>query len=471
MRFNLSLIFAGLLFFFNPCVNMLDLLPDFIGAILIMTGLSKMYMYNANFEDAKKSAKYLLWISVLKLVLCIWTNSGHRDYTMPFTFITCVLEVIFMISFFKSLYLGVEYTLMRADSEKHVKAVNEAFTMSFIYTIGAKVLEFLPHVTDIAGQNAEFDLSAGASFRMSAAQMKVYVYIACLVFWLILGIIYVFVISKAWIKIIGDKNYAPYLKEKYDSYVELDREAFMASKIGKIYFLVTASFIFFFDFYVDAVNLVPNFIGIILMTGALFYLCKYAKTSKAAVFATGICALTVSVVKYLYMHSVHLGINHIFGVETYNYKEFSLLESKESIYFAAIFALLEFALTTALCFLCFDSIRKLFGNEKRSVALPMLSFAKVLASLAFLSGAVSNVVKTVEGHLATNEQVRGYVQNKAYIYSEKAYNDFMKNPLIAQYEKVSSVSYILVFLTAVLCAVCLLYMIRIRRFTDGVEKQ
>ena len=55
MRFNLSLIFAGLLFFFNPCVNMLDLLPDFIGAILIITGLSKMYMYNANFEDHSES--------------------------------------------------------------------------------------------------------------------------------------------------------------------------------------------------------------------------------------------------------------------------------------------------------------------------------------------------------------------------------------------------------------------------------
>ena len=100
MRRNLGLIFAGLVFFALPNFNLLDLLPDFIGAILIMWGLSKMYMYDGNFEDAKRSAKFLLWISVLRLVLCFWaTSGGRRDYLLPFTFIICVLEAIYMISF------------------------------------------------------------------------------------------------------------------------------------------------------------------------------------------------------------------------------------------------------------------------------------------------------------------------------------------------------------------------------------
>ena len=245
----------------------------------------------------------------------------------------------------------------------------------------------------------------------------------------------------------------------------------MAAKISKIYFLITVCFIFFFDFYVDAVNLVPNFLGILLMTGALLYLCKYAGTNRHLVFSVSVCALAASVIKYLYMHSVHLGINHLLGVETYHYKEFLPLESTTSIYYTAVLSLVEAALVTALCFMCLDGMRNLFKKEKRSVALPMLSFAKVLSALAFLSGAASNIVKTVEGYLATNESVRGYVQNKAYIYSEKAYNDFMKNPLIARYESVSTAAYVLMIVTAVLCTVCLLYMIRIRRFTDGVEKQ
>ena len=470
MRFSLSLIFAGLVFFFNPCINMLDLLPDFIGAVLIMTGLSKMYMYNANFEDAKKSAKYLLWISVVKFALCIWVNSGHRDYAMPFTFMASVLEIIFMISFFKGLYLGLEYTLSRADSEKLVKSSNEAFTMSFVFIIGSRLLEFLPHITDIAGQNAEFDLSAGASFRMSMAQMKVYVYIACLFCSVLLGIIYVFVTSKLWIKILRDKNYAPYLKRKYDDYKELDREAFMAGKIEKIYFFVTLSFLFFADFYIDAVNLIPNFLGHISMLAALCYLAKYTKTNKTLIVCTSIPAVAVSVLNYLYMHSVHLGINHLSGVEAYYYKEFSLLYSKESISFAVVLSSLEFLLSCGMALLCLNGMRMLFADEKRKVALPMLSFAKVLAVFAFLANGISNVVKTYEGYLMTNEVVRGYVQNKAYIYSEKAYNDFMKNPFIAHYEKISGISYVFVFAVVGISLICLLYMIRMKRFTDGVEK-
>ena len=133
MRGNLGLIFAGLLFFALPNFNLLDIMPDFIGAILIMSGLSKMYMYDGNFEDARKSAKFLLWVSVLRLVFCFWSASGgRRDYLLPFTFIICVLEAIYMIALFKGLYLGLEYTLMRAGSERLTKKTNEAFTMSIM---------------------------------------------------------------------------------------------------------------------------------------------------------------------------------------------------------------------------------------------------------------------------------------------------------------------------------------------------
>ena len=448
---------------------MLDLLPDFVGAVLILTGLSKMYMYNANFEDAGKSAKYLLWISVLKLAFCIFTNTGHRDYIMPLTFIVCVLEIIFMISFFKNLYLGVEYTLMRADCEKHLKSTNEAFTMSFIFVIGAKLLEFAPHITDILGQDAEFDLSAGASFRMSMAQMKVYVYIAAIFCSLVLGIIYAFVTSKAWIKIIADKNYSTYLKGKFDSYVETDREPFMASKIGKIYFLITLSFIFFPDFFVDGINLIPDTLGLILMIACLCYLAKYAPLKKSLVISAGLPAIAVSVVNYDFMCRIRLGINFLFGVETYNYEEFGLLANKNCITYSVLLSILQFALSVCLCFLCLDGMKKLFAKERRTVALPMLSFMKVISFIAFLSDGVQNVIKTIEGHLATNSTVSGYVQNKAYIYSEKAYNDFMKKPLILQYEKVSMAAYVAAILSAALFVICLLYLIRMRRFTDGAE--
>ena len=97
MRLSLGLIFAGTVFFALPNFNMFDIMPDFIGAILIMSGLSKLQWIDGNFEDARKGAKYLLWVSVLRLVLCIFANGGRADYLVPFAFIVCVLEIMFMM--------------------------------------------------------------------------------------------------------------------------------------------------------------------------------------------------------------------------------------------------------------------------------------------------------------------------------------------------------------------------------------
>ena len=472
MRFNLSLIFAGICFFFNPCFNLFDILPDFIGAMLIMTGLSKMYMYNINFEDAQKSAKFLLWLSVLKFALCVFTNSGNRDFAMPFTFIMCVLEVIFMISMFKGLYLGIEYTLMRTQdsSAKIIKDANTAFSMSFVFTVALKILDFAPHLSDIARQDAEFNLSRETTALLPVAQLKGLLYIACMFFALLLGIVFLFITAKAWIKLIRNKNYNAYLKEKYDSYVLLDRDIFITSKINKIYFLVTLCFIFFISFYIDAINVIPNLFGILLLTGALCYLSKYSGIRKRYIFSAAFPATVCSVVNYIYMQRVHLGINHIYAVESYNYESFPLLSSNLSVLYSVILSFTEALLTILLIFMCLGEMRRLFRQEKRTVALPMLTFAKVLSVLAMLSGAVQNVLKTYEGHLATNGSVMNYVRNKPYITSEKVFNEFMANPLIKQYENVSTAAYAAVFVTAALCIICLLYMTRIKRFTDGFEK-
>lgn len=472
MRRNLGLIFAGLVFFALPNFNLLDIMPDFIGAILIMTGLSKMYMYDGNFEDAKRSAKFLLWISVLRLVLCLWTTSGgRRDYLVPFTFIVCVLEAIYMISLFKGLYLGLEYTLMRADSERLVKKTNEAFTMSFIFVIASRILEFAPQICEIYAQDAELDLSAGASFKMSMAQMKMYVLGVCLVCGLILGIIYLFVTADAWVRVIADKKYAPFLKGKYNEYLVNERDVFVAGKIELIYFLVTLSFAFLVDFYIDGINIIPSFISVALTGAACLYLSKLLSKGRLVTVILTVFTFIGSCLSYLFMNRVHLGINYLISAETYNYKEFPFLEGINSVYASAIISGIEFILCTLLYTFCLSAMIKLFTNEKRTVAIPMLRLAKILSCLTLLSSSALKVIKTAEAHMATNSLVSNYIQNKTRITSQKEYLEYMQNPLISQYEKLSSSSYYLSFAVAALVIICVLYMIRIRRFTDGEHEK
>lgn len=466
MRTNLILIFAGIAFFANPNFYLLDIMPDFLGSLLIMAGLSKMYMYDANFEDSRKSAKYLFWISLLRLVLCMWTNFGNRDYVLPFTFMLCVIEAIFMISMFKGLYLGAQYTLMRANCEKHVKSISDAFTMSFLFVITSRILEFAPCICDIFSQDATLDLSSGASFKMPMAQMKVYVTGVCLICSAIVGVIFIVVSAKAHFKMICDKTYRDFLEEKFVSYTILERDEYLSAKIKRVYLLVICSFVFFFDFYIDGINVLVQAVGILLLTYASLTLCPYCDSKKKTTLLLSLLSLVSSIPIYAYMTKVHLGINYSYSLEAFYKEEFTFLSQSSSVTVSVLLSLFNVICTAILFLFVFSEMRKVFGAEKRNVAVPMVKFLSVPSLLLIICSACRNVLTTLEAHLATRTRVLDYIKNKAYITDEKIFEEFMRDKDVVMYEKISSVGYVLSFVCAALVIICMLYTVRIQRFTD-----
>ncbi len=467
MRFHLGLILAGLLFFAFPNFNLLDILPDFIGCILIMAGLSKLKHIDGNFYDARRNAKYILWISVLRLLLCMWTNSGHRDYVMPFTFIICVLEAIYMISLFRNLYLGAEYTLMRADSDGKGIATGEAFTLSFIFVIVSRVLEFAPHITDIIKQDAELDLSAGASFKMSMAQLKTYVLAASLVCSMIIGIIYFFSTIRTWYGFIKRKGYTSFLGEKYDVFAVTDREVLVSEKLSKIYFLLTFGFIFLADFYIDGINILPTPICIILVFSASCYACKLGKRRVPLII--GILALISSVANYAYMTNVKMGINYHYSIQSFLKQEFHDFAHFKSVIYSAILSMSEFVLTSVLIIICISALCNVFRNEKRRNALTPMKFMPVLPITALFLHCINCVLCTFEGHYSTvfNDTVGDYVRNKAFILNRENYELLIQNQLIVKYEAISSAQSIITALLFICVLLCVLYSASVSRRSEG----
>ena len=467
MRRYLGLIFAGLVFFAIPNFNLLDVVPDFIGTILIMGGLSKIRTFDGNFNEASRRAKYLTWISILRLLLCVWANGGHRDYVMPFTFIICVLEVIFMISLFRNLYLGLDYTLMRSDCERHLKNSSEAFTMAFIFTIASRLLEFAPHICDILKLDAELSLSDNADSILGVAQMKTYILGACLVCGLLLGLIYIAVTAKAWFGISFDKKYGAFLEEKYENYLVTDREKHLAFHIERCYLLLTLAIPFIFNFYIDGINFIPTAIAFVLMLFSMLSISGYAENSRRLIgIILCVLGIAVSIIGYAYMTMVHFGMNYLYASESFNSKEFLLLESNLSVIICAVISVVEFALLFVMLFICTKQMQNVFAQEKRTVAVPMIGLERIFITLSCLAGAVRNVMTTLEGHLATNSYVLEYIRNRT-VMTRQVYETYMQNSLVTNYEAVSTAAYVIAFVSAALVLISVLYMFRIRRFTDG----
>ena len=287
----------------------------------------------------------------------------------------------------------------------------------------------------------------------------------------ILGLVFICVTAKNFFGIIRDKKYAEFLKEKVDNFLETEREKHLSSVIVKAYFFFTLSLVFIFNFYIDGINILPSVLIPVLLVCAIISLGRFSGKNILLPILTGVVLAIVASAGYVFMTKVHFGRNYIYANESFGSYEFTKLESMAAINEACVFAIAELVLTCILVFMCLSRMGDIFEREKRKVALPMLKVAFIPVSLACLTEAGRKILTVIETHLATNDDVLGYIRNKATIKSIDVYNEYMQNPLIVNFEKVSGAAYYCAFISAILVLASIVYMLRIRRFTDGEDKK
>ena len=90
-----ALLCAGLCFLWNPLVNVIDLLPDCVGWLLLAAGLTRFSYLREEISDIRKKAWILCLISVCKLLPMYWSVRGASVYplaaepTMVLTYAGC----------------------------------------------------------------------------------------------------------------------------------------------------------------------------------------------------------------------------------------------------------------------------------------------------------------------------------------------------------------------------------------------
>ena len=73
-----GLVFFGMLFFCNPCFAVIDILPDFIGCLLIFAGLSRVSLIQGSMREARFAFLKLAAVDILKTVaLLIVFGAGN----------------------------------------------------------------------------------------------------------------------------------------------------------------------------------------------------------------------------------------------------------------------------------------------------------------------------------------------------------------------------------------------------------
>ena len=109
---------AGCLFLFNPTVNLIDVLPDVIGYLLILKGLYKLADLNGKIKAARQKFKAAVWIASGELLVMLAASVLEATWYLVFSFVFCVLKLIYLIPAFVNLFEGISYLEMRLTNHK-----------------------------------------------------------------------------------------------------------------------------------------------------------------------------------------------------------------------------------------------------------------------------------------------------------------------------------------------------------------
>ena len=99
-------------FLFNPNVSIIDVLPDFIGYMLLCGALTRIADLNDYLYDAVKIFKRMILIDAGKWLAIFWTFSmtvvdQKNSSILLFTFVFSLLELLFLLPAYKKLFEGI----------------------------------------------------------------------------------------------------------------------------------------------------------------------------------------------------------------------------------------------------------------------------------------------------------------------------------------------------------------------------
>ncbi len=277
--FPRGLLLLALIMLFNPNINIIDILPDFIGYLII----SRLIIHAARrvpfFEEARLGFLKLALISFMKypafilMVIIRGKNTLDNDIITLFSFAFAVIELIVAVSSINNLFAGLSYLGRRTGAPSVIgenPSADFLRALTLVFTVAKCVLYSLPEfllLTTVGDAGSPTSMMSAARF-----------YPAALVFAQVLG----YAIGAAWLAF-----FARYLGrvrrsgEFYPAVMELstDEKEEQISRIVRkkrvltgIKILIPAA-LFSFDFSVKnlgGINVLPHFLIGILLLFAIF---------------------------------------------------------------------------------------------------------------------------------------------------------------------------------------------------------
>ena len=270
---------VGLFLLFSPSINLFDLLPDFIGCLLILSALFDASEVLPYFGDLRDKLKTYFWVSLsrypaLFVMMSIYSgDSSQRSIITVFAVgyaiadLICLLPAMgyFWEAFF---YLGERYDCPEAIAPIGRIKPEVLHKLTVIFFIVREAGSCLPEFalipvssSDLASSSVSFWLSAYPKLAAAAA-------FAVLVFGIVLFVLF----CRYFSRLSRAGNADRLISSRYEEDVERINSLHTVEGLRLFFLLLAVSVALGIDVIFDRVNVLPDLFSAVLLIVSLLFL-------------------------------------------------------------------------------------------------------------------------------------------------------------------------------------------------------
>ncbi len=284
---RIGFILAGLLFFLNPNILVLDILPDFIGAILILYGLAHSAEIDERIRFTRKTLYILLWVSVGRF-LCTFLAPiiDPHEYTWFLVFAFCFgLGEAYL--FCRSIWMldsGLTYLSLHSNhNDIYQNTGGTAVGMTIIFTIVKTVFSILPALTYLVT-----DYGTVTETRTNWTFVMWMLMAINILLVTVYGILWYIRMVKFW-KPLKKSDFIREVEARYEKEYRSNRPLTVYRDLHRVSLLLVLGLFFAIPVRMDGIDVLPDVIaGVLFIYAGRFMRRMYDRAAKSTAILAGI---------------------------------------------------------------------------------------------------------------------------------------------------------------------------------------
>ena len=288
-----TLITVGLIFLMNPLIAIIDILPDFIGCIIILLGINRLRAVSPELDDTVAVLKYMIFASIARTV-SFFASGGFDEIThLSVTIIFALLEFGLGASMLSSLQNGLAYLNIRYDGKTGESA--EMRNVGVVFLAAKGILSVIPQLGAIATDSEDILVDASEGWMAFSGLLN----LSNIVLTLIFAVFFALAVWNYIGKMARDRDFRLSIKAAYDQKRQENPNFFIRRTLLFAIAFLSVSPFFLIDFLGDGKNYIPDFLFAAVSLFGVYVLSRRTEVKKEVYISGGIY-FVLSLVDYVY---------------------------------------------------------------------------------------------------------------------------------------------------------------------------